>query len=360
MLKKWVWLGFGGALCALGLTAPGCGGDDDNATGGTGGGVHDGGVDSGTGGFGADAGGTQTGLGAACDDDLDCGPDLSCLAATSNDFDLGEGVTGGPPKGMCSTRCESDPAVCQAFSDTATCLYVNDTDAYCFEGCEFGSTGQGFDPEKCHGRPEFSCRPLQVSETEFVAACLPRCNSDADCPSGRFCDPLLGLCSSVEPTGGDIGVACMETADCQGVCLNIVDDNDEPISQTCSERCTLGAFPACGWDGTGEATAVCLFPDSNISRLGGSPGIGDDGFCTALCDCNDDCQGGSECVQFEIAGRAGYCGVPIEGDQVIPCEPDPGSGGSAGAGGAGGTGGGAAGSGGAGGSGGVAGAGGGN
>ncbi|HEY6557131.1 MAG TPA: hypothetical protein VI072_07650 [Polyangiaceae bacterium] len=342
-LSPWIAAGAIAFAASSGLYA--CGGDDDGNgnPGGTGTILEGGAGNGGRGGRGgSDGGNLDTNLARSCTTDNDCGEGLRCVTAESGEFG---GV--GPAGGYCTADC-SDPETggdefCESFAPGALCLNFG-TDAapapYCVLPCEFGQT------EKCHRRPDLTCGPLFGGtdipclenadgdpECErghvcidgecllIIPACLPQCGADSDCGPGLFCDPLTGFCSSTREPGKSVGEACTpadEEAgtedDCRGVCISLVDE-EVVLTSWCTEFCTYGGVPGCGWGGPtspGRAEAGCLFPLSIIEDNGGA-GVGDQGLCNRLCDCNRDC-GHSDMVCLSLPSslrnryrRAGYC-----------------------------------------------------
>jgi hypothetical protein len=333
-----------GALGVALVSAPACGGDVErveNTTGGHGGAPVDAGPDA-TGGGTAATGGSDPGdltpLGRACTTDSDCGAYLFCATASSGTF-LGEG----PARGYCTRDCAADPELCapfQVFNGPApTCVEMGDGKSYCFEGCRFGPRSlTGFDPDKCHGRAEVACSPV-FDEFGFAqSACLPQCNSNADCGAGLVCNAQKGTCSTQAPAGDAIGSLCDKdpeggTNTCQGECTSFVHEGAQvPFTAMCTESCTVGASPACGWSGNGPAPAACLFASTIVSNHGG-PGIGDLGSCDQLCDDNCDCSNpalvctawtGDDADENEaLFQQKGFCADPLEPDGSqspgIPC-----------------------------------------
>lgn len=256
-------------------------------------------------------------LGARCESDDDCAAPLSCLASNSTAID-----GSGPPRGICTIRCVPDGSPCTELG--ATCVKLNRGDeflqAYCLQRCAPGSAREGFSDEKCHGRPELACLPSPTAG----GVCAPNCNADADCGS-RHCDPRTGMCIDTPPDGQAVGTACTATDMCRGNCLAIQLPSGFTVVRVCVEACTYGAVPACGWTGTGSpAEAACLTPWKGVAEAGGL-GFGDPGWCTQLCDCDDDCAhlslrcgpiGSAELEEFY--GRKGRCWGFSEAES-IPC-----------------------------------------
>jgi len=280
--------------------------------------------------------------------DAECGAGLTCITTNATVFD-GEG----PAKGYCTTDCAADNTVCGQFDPKSVCLQYDNGKAYCMEGCTFGPASlPQFDPSKCHGRQEVACRPLFDSVGNFtVAACLPQCNASSDCGTGLSCNPRTGLCTTTSPIGKSVGETCVQaldggTEECKGFCTGIVhQSSQQPFTYVCTEGCTTGASPSCGWAGPGTtpAPAACLFSSTVIIDNGG-PGLGDLGSCGQLCDCNSDCKSsafvcrawtGSTAAQLTaFFGKAGFCSDPLNDDGGI----DPGLCGPVGTDGGGGTG----------------------
>ena len=338
-------------------------------SGGSGGGILGGGGSSGKGGSsgsGGKGGSVVTSmLGAACDADVDCDDDrLTCLKSDG----LADGS--GPPKGLCTLNCTTDGA-CLEFSDNAYCVELEQDNSFCFEGCVTGTAGE----PKCHQRSEFACSLLGLFEGttecedsgecganqlcsndgvcgDIVTGCLPTCGGDFDCGQNQYCDFASGFCVDTKPTGRPIGAACnpkATTEQCDGFC---VETNDAGTQGKCEAFCSLSqGLIGCGWDGTGQAEAACLF--GTILSPPGDYGNGDLGICGKLCDCNDQCEIPDEfCIDdldgavSAIWGRNGYCRTLDAGesasDTFNEC-PDGSSGGAGGQGAGGGSGAGSAG-----------------
>lgn len=335
-------LGFGFACGNDSSTDPS---DEDD---GTGGGTSNGGTGGGSGGSNTASGGSSTttstsgggtggtsttpivGLGAACQQDSDCSDDLICLTDESDAL-----LEGGPANGLCTTPCEAE------CGSNGVCLSFSDTDAYCMPLC-----GLGDNVRDCEGRPDMVCdllpAPVGTACTSSancssgqaclsgqcvigIPVCLPKCATDSDCPSDRFCEPSLGECVDDEPQGLGIDESCdpMASSDeCLGFCSVSNDAGDEG---RCLQTCSLGVYPACGSESADEGSAACLaalYPTDVAD-------IGDLGKCYGLCDCTSDCPSGLACISFdteavnlpesERRGRAGFCDEELEGDDVLDC-----------------------------------------
>lgn len=361
----------------------------------------------GSGGFGGTGGSggsvaTPPQLGQQCISNFDCGDLLFCVPADQLLFDNGAAA-----HGYCTLPCTNN---CAALGSDAVCHDFGSA-SFCVRACSFGPIGlTTFDPNKCLGRPDVACAPTYAASSldlsctldaqcltgqkcgdtqrclDLVPVCLPSCNSDADCAAGLKCDPLDGLCRATVPTGKKIGEECTPTSaagdasgtggttsadaaadggsrECRGSCLEIAAQAGAP-AYMCTESCTFGAFPSCGWgpsldggtldsgtfdsaadapaggnggnggnkgsggagtsDGASTANradAFCMFASPEV-RNGGGPSAGDRGSCGQLCDCNTDClHPRMICRDFanvtiqQLLGRTGFCTLPeqVEG-----------------------------------------------
>jgi hypothetical protein len=270
----------------------------------------------------------QARLGRACETDAECGAGLFCASSTSGLFD-----GGGPAKGLCTTACVPGGSECQPFDPDAVCVASQPGPGFCIEGCSFGPDSlQQFDPSKCHGRTEVACSPVVDPSGQVAAACVPNCNGDQDCGSGWFCHPSDGLCRPNPPTGKLVGEVCQtpdagpSAGECQGSCIPMAGASGIAKVNVCTAGCTFGAIPACGWQGPTSglpSPAACLFVSSSVIDNGG-PGVGDLGYCGALCGCDGDCAPTLVCEPFgnpqieSFYQQKGYC-VPADGATGMPC-----------------------------------------
>jgi hypothetical protein len=258
-------------------------------------------------------------LGATCTSDSACAAGLTCLENNALGGD-------GPAHGACTAACSSH-TTCEELSPGSLC-YVFEVGNYCVLGCELGPEGS----PKCRSRTDAICSLAALSAgsgecetyvdcaagqlcSEYECAdpimgCLPACRGDFDCGSGQKCDFGRGLCINSTPPGDPLGTACdtAETDTCNGFCLQ----SGTGTEGYCSAFCGLTTeFTGCGWDGTGAADFVCLFP-TILST--GSVADGDVGVCGELCDCNADCdRPGDYCISIAgtsvegLWGHPGYC-----------------------------------------------------
>lgn len=273
----------GGASAAGGLAGNGAGGSAANGSGGTGiggqsgfgAGGSGGGGTGGTSGSGGTAGtgGAAFGtLGSRCTTNADCTAPLTCWNAA--DYPVG------PAKGICTQGCKTDPGACGALAQGAVCHDVFGVQV-CLESCVPDGGNSSFVPTKCQGRPELWC----VYAGEIGWACMPGCNTDADCNAGKHCSPKTGLCQAAAVSGAKTGAVCKSWDDCRGACLL------QGAQQVCADRCTVGAANQCGWQGPGtKAAALCVLGDGWSNATTGKPeSVGDYGYCAATCDCDAEC-----------------------------------------------------------------------
>ena len=294
---------------------------------------------------------TNSGLGVGCASDGDCETGLKCRRSDRDS--LGPG---GPAHGMCTLDCgvSEDPTArdefCQDFDINSLCFPFSEDDHYCVQKCTFG-----VETNKCQNRvDDFMCRgvvhdidgadcsgPSDCGSGEGCyedgdgptcyaqpTVCLPQCNTDDDCTTGRFCDVGLGLCVGDEPTSKRFGEPCdpdAEVDECAGFC--------DPDFGFCQEYCSLGTYPVCNSESTTNGDAACLLvPAGDVS-------FGDSGQCAKLCDCTDDCPNGLECIQLEdnsgpveFLGRPGLCFIAGAGETLLnQCDGAGGAGGQGGA-----------------------------
>ncbi|MBN2193461.1 MAG: hypothetical protein JW751_11655 [Polyangiaceae bacterium] len=255
---------------------------------------------------------------------IDCGDRLECLTVDSEAFD-GEG----PPGGYCTLPCADDPAICEELAAGASCQEVGGTgERYCLLGCELGELASG-SGAKCHGRRDTACE--EPRSGAGGAACVPRCNADTDCCApgvvcgpARYCNPSTGLCSTERRSGSSIGSRCsgVEDDSCRGVCRAVEGSHGSRFA--CSEPCTFGASPACGFfPEAGSARAYCYL--ANNLFVAAARVAGDGGYCAPACDCNDDCADGFACLAFSesrdvlATGRSGVCVWATAAGRGVAC-----------------------------------------
>lgn len=251
-------------------------------------------------------------VGSRCDKDADCGSGGTCFTAESKQY-LG---AGGPAGGYCTFVCVTN-GDCTDHDAQSECQPIGPNGAaYCLRTClsQEAEPGEG----KCLNRPDLVCDSIAADGVAFISSerqpghCLPRCGSDADCPTGLVCHRQAGICTSFPPPGNPVGSACSLETDCDG---HECEDRDSAGVGTCTALCTLGALSGCGYARDSSARgAACLTAKVQANRF--SEGSGDVGLCRELCDVDSDCiqaAHGFGCVLFSDAaaaffGRAGACG----------------------------------------------------
>jgi len=310
------------ATAAL-LASPGCGDSKKNVGSGGGAGENAGGMGAGLSDVYVPA---ESQLGAACQEDDQCGSGLGCLTADGTQL-AGEGA----PYGFCSTRCNGDDD-CQSFGD-AYCARFDSLGLtnYCVPGCTPGATSDSA-PPKCGGRPGVACFPLD-SDVPPLGLCYPLCQSHGQCGPDRFCNPETGLCTADEIEGLPTGSECnynpaTDLHQCAGLCLPLSDGSGgEIVTDVCTQYCAYGY--GCGWDDQADpADGVCnpFTEDTDVYDVG---------WCLQLCDCTDDCRNPNMiCAAMypdnaQYFHRLGFCTLPDPEDtELVNC---PGTGGGAGA-----------------------------
>jgi hypothetical protein len=233
-------------------------------------------------------------MGAECSTNADCAQPLFCLTTDSNQIS-GEG----PPGGICTLDCTSDPGACAKVDAIGFCVALSTTSTrnYCVPGCLVGPPQPGDD--KCRSRPDVACE--EDPTNPGIGYCVPTCRGDTDCGS-RACDTATGYCTSVAPKGAGAGAACTSDANCAGFCAGFT-----PDYLFCTGFCDYGQ-PGCGQGQPYDS--FCLLDDGT----GPTPSdLGDLGLCAKLCDCDKDCgRADAMCTALpahwrSTTGRAGYC-----------------------------------------------------
>lgn len=287
--------------------------------GGTAGGFGGSGGSAGHGGGSAGAAAGLGTLGSACTKATDCAnpkyPALTCVTGKDTVF-----ANGAPPKGLCTMPCKmptqnGETDACEALGPNSICYAFDDSTAgYCMEGCHFGPLALR-EPQKCHGRAEFSCRPALFGATnslcdvstdcplgelcssgvcyENLPACLPSCAGDIDCEVGMYCDQQYGggTCVTKKQTGKALGEPCTvpgpnqpeEPDECLGWCAA---DETGSSQGHCLTTCTYGA--PCAYNSVSRKyDGACVFASQQL--LGGPAAAGDTGYCDLACNCSSEC-----------------------------------------------------------------------
>jgi len=167
-------------------------------------------------------------FGSPCSSNADCGA-LQCIT------DLGTVMSGNTtlaltyPNGVCSLPCSGTSNPCPALGGTlgATCTRFSDSpNGICLQLCDIGIPAPAPDV-KCAGRPDQACQPINPQAPATNIACLPNCESDADCGT-RKCLPSVGICIDQPVTPSPIGAPCTidstgASNDCgDGFCLALL------------------------------------------------------------------------------------------------------------------------------------------
>jgi hypothetical protein len=229
-------------------------------------------------------------LGGPCSDDSSCPHGATCLLPTSTAW-----LGGGPPEGMCVADCSADVAICEAAFGNAICVSAVRTGssgakrALCMPTCSL-SAGTS-DDFACRAVPSSACDLLDQGTSGF---CRPFCVFDSDCPSGH-CDRKMGVCvaEALPPATLGFGESCDPAApNCSGVCLNLSPKPSTSTVALCTNRCTYGTYTECATEGASPIAGVCVY-----APVLAAPG--NVGYCTPLCNCNDDCEAtGFVCEAF--------------------------------------------------------------
>jgi hypothetical protein len=252
-------------------------------------------------------------VGRPCRADAECGEGLGCITAESDAF----GGLGGVAGGYCTKGCNTATTAtdCAGVDPESDCLAFDQAgNGLCFRTCLTQDPVPG--EEKCLNRTNVACNSEAalglngVDSNRTTGWCLPRCNSDLECP-GRVCNAANGICQTAQLSGLPIGAPCTAATDCAGrVCLQA--DEDERV---CAAQCVYQGLTfqpsACGY-AQAPRGAACLIPA--FSSAIGTEGVGDLGACLEVCDVDADCEQvaiGWFCrpvagIQV-ISGRAGYC-----------------------------------------------------
>jgi len=240
-------------------------------------------------------------LGADCEGDGDCRSGLTCWAAASTSV-LGEG----PSAGLCVASCAKNPKACAAIDPNSTCVELDnngtpadttDDAAYCLPNCKLGPPTASDD--KCRARLDLVCS--ETAQGAGAGYCRPACRSDVDC-APRVCDLKTGLCGDAAPSGEAIGSNCdPKSPNCAGGCIS-----HSATYAECSGVCSFNT-PGCGQtNSTPPYDFFCTLDPATNS------GPGDLGYCSKLCNCDDDCgRADSVCEPITAlatkTGRKGVC-----------------------------------------------------
>ncbi|MBW2453832.1 MAG: hypothetical protein JRI68_04955 [Deltaproteobacteria bacterium] len=266
-------------------------------------------------------------IGLACTEDVDCyGTGVAGRCAKPSDeepflssFYQGGHVIGGPGNGYCTKECTTDEE-CPADSSCRSEI--------CVRNCEFGTPEGGpyddLPDDKCHGRDDLICVPIQGG----AALCIPMCGSDADCGDGRGCDVRAGVCVDTPRQGLALGAGPCEVDDddtpddedpCRGFCLPFEADQNQEV-HLCSALCSWGGDLDTSHNCGGPTQGLCAYQSRTL--IGDTEVVsqlGDAAFCTGSCADHGACNfaEGFFCFDVGLLGTlgVGYCfgAVPCPG-----------------------------------------------
>lgn len=246
------------------------------------------------------------GGGDGCTSDADCGTG-TCLS---------EGASGWPG-GYCTTGCTSD-ADCPT---GLVCAADSVGQQWCLEGCTSsrdcrpgyacvsaggpapvcapygGGTAPVGDPctsvADCAGAESATCIPEGLGYPGGY--CTRACTTAVDCDAGQVCDVL--------PGGGD-------TLFCQSGCTS---DSDCRSGYVCDTSTSTRCVPDDLAGGSGESGAACEdFTDcAQAGCLTESSTGWRDGYCSAVCQDDSECEGDAHCGWYgpvdDTGARYGVC-----------------------------------------------------
>jgi hypothetical protein len=192
-------------------------------------------------------------------------------------------------------------------------LGPNETN-YCIRTCLSKDAEPG--EAKCLNRSDLACVSIAADGVVGIAPerqegyCAPRCGSNEECPSGRFCHRQGGICTDGPSPGAPTGTRCELTTNCDG---RACEDRIDGVG-VCTAECVLGSLSGCGYGPDAPLRkAACLTPLVSAGRF--SEGPGDLGLCRELCDVDSDCLRAAEgfvCRALNptlatFTGRSGAC-----------------------------------------------------
>ncbi len=258
-------------------------------------------------------------IGQACTDDVDCyGVSVAgrCAKPTNDEpflssFYQGGLVVGGPGNGYCTKECTTDEE-CPADSSCRSEI--------CVRNCEYGAPEGGpydeLSADKCHGRDDVICVPIQGG----AALCIPMCGSDEDCGPDRGCDLRAGVCVDDPRQGLPLGAGPCEEEDdetphdedaCRGFCLPFETDQDEAV-HLCSALCSWGGDLETSQNCGGAAQGLCAYQSRTL--IGDTEVVsqlGDAAFCTGSCADHGGCNFAEGFFCFDVGLLdtlgVGYC-----------------------------------------------------
>jgi len=262
-----------------------------------------------------------------CERDADCEAGRRCVTETGDCVPRGERSTGDGCNnngscngglclkntefrgGYCSAQCSSQFGDCEPGSECATV----DGAAVCLSACE--------DSGDCRADEGYICRKIGEradanGDVQSVNGCVPKCQSDAACGDGKYCDSVEGVCKDGAGDPNPTGAFCAGDADCQNSdCFT----GNGWINGYCTEACAGDGECAGGpcADLPGGRRGCLAACDADLDCRPGY--ICDGGGCRAPCLGDGDCGAGLTC-----SASSGRCVVPGEGagevEQVLITE----------------------------------------
>jgi hypothetical protein len=172
----------------------------------------------------------------------------------------------------------------------------------CTQGPALTHINDPLSPNKCQGRNDVACLPVNTEGTVF--GCVPVCGEDSQCPTGEACDQRAAVCvpKATASTGTPTGTKCdpnATTPTCEGTCVQFGAADGGAGPAVCSQICVVGGMdlattPNCG----GDSKGICGFTNATA-------GAGDQGFCAAACTASSQCDNADGFFCFPITGLTG-------------------------------------------------------
>ncbi|MEZ4431862.1 MAG: hypothetical protein R3F65_05570 [bacterium] len=250
-----------------------------------------------------------------CEQDADCEAGRRCDTGSGDCVPRGEKATGA----ACTTNASCNGGLCITAPEFRE-GYCSSRCGSQFQGCEPGSVCETVDGAAvclatcqsngdCRGSAGYICRQIaekadQSGDVQPIRACVPRCQSDAECGDGNHCEVDSGLCA---PGAGDpnpLGAFCAGDGDCQsGDCLEAAGWSNGYCTEGCRGDGDCGGGVCATAAGADRCLAGC---DVDLDCRAGY--ICDEGGCRAPCQADSDCDGERICSR-----STGRCVIPGQG-----------------------------------------------